>query len=502
MSPAASINVKASNDEGEIRRFTSEPSFAALNASLASRFYDGESLKVTYKDDSDDDVCLSNDEDLQTALQITGGAKPLRLKVVPRKDLLDPQALKNLHLDEHRASDVYVAQPLGQPLGQHSPPLKKQFKIAIMSDPSLLTLMQDPALGAEEKARALPSPELQQWFLDNQHVATEKLAKLQTKMDCGHFGRAGGFGKGKGGGGGKCGKGKGKGGGWDGKGGKGGGPNHHVHHAVNRLQHVLSKRPEIAQQLLAEPHKLQPLEQFHKLHQFCLNHPDLLREQLELFRAAQASTEQQWVPMRHRIVRYLSNHAAERAALRSDGSVASVDAVLANKPGMLRFLQSNPSELPALLDEAEAVVASRADADAGAGGASGVKRAAAAADGEKKEKKLAEKQLKKAKKLEHKQLKVRVKVVKFLVKHQKQLATLRADPSAETAATVFAAKPKLKLYLAENADTIPLYVEEAVAMSAEVGSSSSSSDDDNDRGASMDMDEGDAVVVVTPDMAA
>jgi len=482
-STTTSINVKVSNAEGEIRRFSTDPSFAALKASLASRF-EGENLRVTYKDDSDDDVCLSNEEDLETALQISG-SKPLRLKVTAaRKDVLDTQALENLRLDEHRASDVYVAQPLSA-----AQPLQKQFKIAVKSDPSLLALMQDPALGAQEKAQALPSPQLQQWFLDNQHVATEKLAKLQMKMDCGRFGRAGGFGKGKGGGFGKCGKGKGK-GGWDGK----GGPNHHVQHATNRLQQVLSKHPEIAQQLLSEPHNLQPLEQFHKLHHFCTNHPELLREQLELFRAAQASTEQQWVPMRHRIVRYLSNHDGERAALRNGGgTAASIDAVMANKPGMLRFLQSNPTELPALLDEADAVLASRAAA-APPDAVAGEKRAAAAAADEKKEKQLAEKQLKKAKRLEHKQLKMRVKVVKYLVKHPKELALLRSNPTAEAIAKVFAAKPKLKLYLLENAEKLQEFVDEAVAMSADAGTSSSSDD-------AME-DEEDAVVVVNPCMEA
>merc|ERR1719248_74693 len=111
---------------------------------------------------------------------------------------------------------------------------------------------------------------------------------------------------------------------------------------------------------------------------------------------------------------------------------------------------------------------------------------------EKKEKKLAEQQQKKAKKLEHKQLKVRVKVVKYLTKHQKALALLRADPTAATAATVFASKPKLNQYLAANADAIPQFVEEAVVMSAEVDTSSSSEDA---------MEE-DTVVVINPGMEA
>jgi len=480
----SSINIKVQSEEGEIRRFSASPSFAALKASLASRF-DGNHLKVTYKDDSDDDVCLSNDEDLQTALQITGandGAKTLKLKVTAQKDPIETQALANLSLNNEQRD--------GNEL-----PMKKQFKHAVKSDPSLLALMLDPALGAQEKARALPSLELQQWFLANQHEATEKLAKLQRKMDCSRFGRPAMFG-GNGKGGGKCGKGKGA----HGKGGKGG--PHGQHHAVHRLQHVLSTHPEVAQQLLAEPPEgaqLQALSQWHRLHQFCLNHPAVLQEQLDLFRAAQASSlhvhsvpaeeqqqqqQQQWVPMRHRIVRYLSNHDEARVALRNDSTTASIDAVMANKPGMLRFLQTSPSELPALLDEAEAAVTARGSAETV--GASGVKRPST---DEKKAKKLAEQQQKKAKKLEHKQLKVRVKVVKYLTKHQKELALLRADPSAATAATIFASKPKLNQYLAENSDAIPQLVEEAVVMSAEVDTSSSSED-------AMDA------VVITPDMTA
>jgi len=498
----STINVKVLSESGEIRRFSSDPSFAALKSSLTTRFDEGSGLKVTYKDESDDDVCLSNDEDLQTALHITGaadGAKTLKLKVKAVKDPIETQALANLQLNEQ------------------SLPLKKQFKKAVMADPSLLALMLDPALGAQEKARGLPSAELQQWFLDNQHDATEKLAKLQRKMDCGHFGRQGGFGKGKGGG--KCGKGSawapgfacdGKGKGKGGKGGPHG--NHHMQHAVHRLQHVLSKQPEVAQQLLAEPQSLQPLSQYHRLHQFCLNHPEVLQEQLNIFRAAQASSlhaaqtanaadttpaeqqqqqqQQQWVPMRHRIVRYLSNHDEARAALRNDSTSASIDAVMASKPGMLRFLQSSPSELPALLDEAEAAVAARAANPAASGG---VKRSADEKL-EKKEKKLAEQQQKKAKKLEHKQLKVRVKVVKYLTKHQKELAMLRADPSPATAATIFSSKPKLNKFLTENADAIPQFVEEAVVMSADADTTSSSSDDHD----AMEDD----TVVITPDMTA
>jgi len=481
----SAINVKVQSEEGEIRRFSSDRSFAALKASLASRFYDGSNLKVTYKDDSDDDVCLSNDEDLQTALHITGandGAKTLKLKVTAQKDPIETQALANLRLDNEQR-------------GGNALPTKKQFKHALKSDPSLLGLMLDPALGAQEKARALPSPELQQWFLANQHEATEKLAKLQRKMDCGRFGRPAVFG-GKGKGGGKCGKGKGAPGfGWDSKGGKGGPHGHHQmqHHAVHRLQFVLSNHPEVAQQLLAEPQSLQALSQYHKLHQFCLNHPEVLNEQLDLFCAAQASgleqqqQQQQWVPMRARIVRYLSNHEDARVALRNDSSAPSIDAVMANKPGMLRFLQSSPSELPALLDEADAAVAAKA-------AHVGEKRPSA---DEKKEKKLVEQQQKRAKKLEHKQLKVRVKVVKYLTKHQKELALLRANPTAATAATVFSSKPKLNQYLAENADAIAQLVEEAVVMSAEADTSSSS----EDQGGAIEQDDDDAVVV-TPDMTA
>merc|ERR1719502_2003838 len=84
---------------------------------------------------------------------------------------------------------------------------------------------------------------------------------------------------------------------------------------------------------------------------------------------------------------------------------------------MLRFLQSSPSELPALLDEAEAAVTARAANPAGSGG---VKRSADEKL-DKKEKKLTEQQQKKAKKIEHKQLKLRVKVVNYLTNHQKKL---------------------------------------------------------------------------------
>jgi len=122
---------------------------------------------------------------------------------------------------------------------------------------------------------------------------------------------------------------------------------------------------------------------------------------------------------------------------------------------------------------------------------SGVKRGQ---QDEKKEKQLAEKQLKKAKRLEHKQLKMRVKVVKYLVKHPKELALLRSNPTAEAIAKVFAAKPKLKLYLLENAEKLQEFVDEAVAMSADAGTSSSSDD-------AME-DEEDAVVVVNPCMEA
>jgi len=503
----SSINVKVQSEEGEIRRFSASPSFSSLKASLSSRFYNGNGLKVTYKDESDDDVCLSNDEDLETALHITGasdGAKTLKLKVAPQKDGSgsDTHAFGNLRLETE--------------------PLQKQFKQALKSGPSLLALMQDPALGAQEKAKALPSPQLQQWYLDHQHVVAEKLAKLQTKMDCGRFGRPE-CGKGKGAGGGKCGKGKGgaacfKGG----KGGPHGHPhNHRMQHAMHRLQYVLSSHPEVAQQLLAEPQSLQALSEFHKLHQFCLNHPEVLKEQLDLFHARQLPAQssdaadatrqphlatlhthamrgqlseqpqpqQQWVPMRHRIVRYLSNHDEARAALHNDSSVPSIDAAMANKPGMLRFLQSSPSELPALLEEAEAAVAARGGANTTAADASAVKRPVTA---EKKEKKPADQQQKKARKLEHKQLKVRVKIVKYLTKHQKALALLRADPTAATAATVFSSKPKLNQYLAENADAIPQFVEEAVVMSAEADTSSSSEDA---------MEE-EAVVVVNPGMEA
>jgi len=459
------IKIKVQSEEGEIRRFSSDPSFAALKASLTTRFYEGSGLKVTYRDESDDDVCLSNDEDLQTALDITGavdGAKTLKLKVKAIKDpVIETQSLANLKIDEQNL------------------PLKKQFKNVVKADPSLLVLMLDPALGAQEKARYLPSAELQEWFLQHQLEATEKLVKLKRKMDC-HFGRPGGFGKGKGGG--KCGKGKGA---CDGKGGKGGPYGHHMQHAVHRLQHVLSSQPEVTQQLIAEPQSLQPLIQYPRLHQFCLNHPEVLQEHLNIFRAATPvhQQQQQWVPMRHRIVRYLSNHDEARITLRNDSSSASIDVVMASKPGMLRFLQSSPAELPTLLEEAEAAVAARG-ANAGA---AGVKRPSAG------EKKLAEQQ-NKSKKLEKKQLKVRVKVVKYLTKHQKELEILRADPSVATASTIFAAKPKLNKYLTENADTIPKFVEEAVVMSAEMDTTSSSSND----GDTMEED----AVVITPDMTA
>merc|ERR1712227_470637 len=101
--------------------------------------------------------------------------------------------------------------------------------------------------------------------------------------------------------------------------------------------------------------------------------------------AEQQQQQQQWVPMRHRIVRYLSNHDQARVALRNDSTTASIDAVMANKPGMLRFLQTSPSELPALLSEAEAAVAARGSAETV--GASGVKRPST---DEKKAKKLEE----------------------------------------------------------------------------------------------------------------
>jgi len=137
---------------------------------------------------------------------------------------------------------------------------------------------------------------------------------------------------------------------------------------------------------------------------------------------------------------------------------------MANKPGMLRYLQSNLAELPLLLDEADAMRATRP--------AVGTKRPSG---DEKKEKKLAEQQQKKAKKLEHKQLKVRMKVVRFLTKRPRDLEALRADPSATTAAKIFHGKPKLKDYLTTHADAIAQFVDEAVLLRGDEDPTSSSS---------------------------
>lgn len=476
MSPTK-INIKAQNEEGEIRRFSTDASFAMLRASLASRFYAEreEGLSVTYKDESDDDVCLSNDEDLQTALQITdaaSGAKPLRLKVALRaRDVAPTSGLANLHIGDQNATE---------------PPLRKQFKHALRGDPSLLLLMQDDAVDVEEKAKALESHKLDHWFVNNQHAASEVIAKLQMKQGFRQFG-APAFGKGKGG---KCGKGKGIGApGFHGKG-KGKGcheaPYNRMHHKMMRLQEVLAWNPEIRQQLLDNPNSVEPIRNFPRLHQFCLNHPELLQEQLNRLSTQQEHSAhlenaaiaghaymQEWTPIRNRVIRYLSNHDGPRQTLSNDSTPESIEAVMANKPGMLRFLLSDPSQLPTLLKEAEMYAA---------------KKAKSSDTEDKKQKKLIEQEEKYNKKMERKHLKVRMKVVKYLTKHQKELVMLKADPSCATASSVFAAKPKLKSYLMENEKMIPHFVQEASILVEDVNTSSSYDETMDD----------DTVVVVSP----
>jgi len=115
------------------------------------------------------------------------------------------------------------------------------------------------------------------------------------------------------------------------------------HHLVK----VLCLHPELAATLKANPTDFEPLRPFPRLHQFCLNHPEVLKEHLLQLDANPSS----WVPMRFRILRFLKNHPEESKLLLQDSSQAAIDKVFNEKPGMLRYLTTHPGEVSELLSQ-------------------------------------------------------------------------------------------------------------------------------------------------------